>query len=125
MSFSVFGKNSLLLPAFCPPYAGEVLSSWLTRLAFDNGLSRSFLLANINLDIPISKTALNIDRLTDIEKLDKLSEFTNCPPVVIRDTTLHAYENKLFTKSPDGSIPSHWIAKRHIVNDNGIWPKRN
>src|ERR1700754_2088326 len=123
MSFSVFEKNSKLLPAFCQPYPNEALSSWLTRLAFDNGMNRSLMIANFDLGIHHEKTALNIDRIREVEKIDLLSSYTNCSVAGIRNTTLHTYENKLFAKRPDGVIPAKWITinnvrARHCINKN-------
>ena len=107
-----------MLPAFSRPYEDEVLSSWLTRLAFDNGLNRRMLLTGAGLKLE-GKTDFNIDHLNDIGALDVLSDYANCSSDAIRNASLHYYNNKLFTVKNNGIIPLIWQAKRpvSIFND--------
>lgn len=93
-----------LLPAFCKPYEDELLSSWLTRMAFDHGLGTK----DFCDQIWSRYTNLDIDRLISKENLQALVEQTGCSFEQVRATTLAGCENHIFT-SPNDHVMDNWV----------------
>jgi TniQ len=97
MSFAVFSEENKLLPAFCKPYPDELTSSWLTRLAFNHGLSTRELCSYILPKNYNKNHSLDIDRVFSNERITILAEKTNCSTDEVRATTLSSYIDTLFT----------------------------
>lgn len=121
MSFSVFSDKSQLLPAFTKPYPDEVLSSWLTRLSFDHGLTQARLLKTLLTRRETNNW--NVDRSFSREYIETLAACTNCAASEITGTTLQYYAGKLYEPKSDEMIPGIWTHKRYIskgrLYDNG------
>ncbi len=119
MSFYIFNSKSKLLPAFCQPYNDEFLGSWLTRLSFDHGLSRSKLLALVGAT-GTSMSNWGVDRFLTDQKIGVLTDHTNCSYEDIKRTTLRHYENNLFLRAETSYVPSIWIVRSRRPS----WEKR-
>lgn len=96
MSFSLFKKDSLLLPAFSRPYADELFSSWLAQLSYDHGLTLPDF-CKITWSVPVWHNR-DIDRFVDDEIIHQLALKTNAGVEEVRNTTLMSYQYKLFEK---------------------------
>jgi hypothetical protein len=98
MTFTLFAEKNKVLPAFCKPNESEVLSSWLTRLAYGHGLTTVKLCRLIlNKQYGLNK---DVDKLIREEQLSLLAERTNSTIEQVQATTLASYKNILFF-SPD------------------------
>lgn len=121
MSFCVFNDKQQLLPAFSKPYSDEVLSSWLTRLSFDHGLSKARLLKTLLTRRETNNW--NVDRSFNDRYLATIATVTNCTTKEIADTTLQYYAGKLYEGKSGEIIPGIWTHKRFITKgrlfDNG------
>jgi hypothetical protein len=113
MSFSVFNKESRLLPAFSKPYPDELLSSWLTRMAFDHGLNVSELHEYI---WPESNGHPDIDRVITNKDIQVFADRTNCSFEEVYNTTLSYYKHKLFSSSHMMMAPDLWLIHSKRVN---------
>src|ERR1700748_3556360 len=112
MSFSVFNEKKQLLPAFSKPYPDEVLSSWLTRLSFDHGLTQARLLKTLLTRRETNNW--NVDRSFNQEYIETLAACTNCSEDEIRETTLLYYADKIYDQKTNHIIPGVWTHKRYI-----------
>jgi hypothetical protein len=115
MSFELFADDDKLLPAFCKPYADEILSSWLTRMAFCHGLTT----------VEFCKYALcrnlyasyDIDRIIKPKTIMIIAEKTDCTPREVEATTLRWYVNKLYTPSFVTNASEMWLLPSEQVRD--------
>jgi hypothetical protein len=93
MSFAVLGNENKLLPAFCKPYADELLSCWLTRMAFNHGLTTKELCRYIWSNYSGNP---DIDRTISTAHIGILAAKTNCSITEVEATTLASYQLVLF-----------------------------
>jgi len=124
MSFEVLNKQRKLLPVICKPYPNEILSSWLTRLAFKHGLNTTTfcqMLFQNNVSIDVDRNA------TDIE-LKVLSERTELSIEEIRQMTLWSFQNQFIGQVQEKAIKDDWLlmgkrinfGSRKVMADSGI-----
>lgn len=101
------GLTSPLWPIRYKPYPDELLTSWLVRLAWGNGLKvQTF----CNQVFGGQRQVWNrdVDRLAPDWLVDELADRTGTPRQVAYDTTLRAYEGVLYPKfRAAGTLP--WI----------------
>ena len=93
MSMRLFKYGVTLLPGFCKPYPDELLSSWLTRLAYQHGMGLRELCLHI---WPAYNIRTDIDRCISEEQIEQSALATTSSVEEVRATTLHCYENKLY-----------------------------
>ncbi|RKR82076.1 TniQ protein [Mucilaginibacter gracilis] len=93
MSFAVLGNENKLLPAFCKPYADELLSCWLTRMAFNHGLTTKELCQYI---WPNYSGNPDIDRTISKAHIGILAARTNCKIAEVESATLSSYQLIVF-----------------------------
>lgn len=106
MSFEIFDAKNQLLPVACKPYPDEILTSWLTRLAYKHGLStRAF----IGLVLPGKILSMDIDRHIADEDMQTLAERAGCTFEEVKNTTLWSYEHSLFGKMERKIIRERWL----------------
>lgn len=93
-------------PAFSKPKDDELLSSWLVRLAMSHGLK---LHTFCSLTWPgMSIWNRDVDKVAYKDVISMLSQKTGIPVERVKDTTLAAYEGKLYEKhNPFGN--TLWI----------------
>ena len=90
-----------VLPGHTPPQPGELLSSWIIRLAIQNGLKAHSLCQLIWRDHPVWNR--DIDNSAPTELLDAMSRATGQSVELVRDLTLSSYEGRVFERhNPTG-----------------------
>ena len=101
------GITSSLWPIHYKPLPDELLSCWLVRLAHGHGLKvQTF--CNLIFGNHLQVWNRDIDRLAPAWLLDELSSRTGTSPEVAFNTTLRAYEGRLYRKfRSSGAL--HWI----------------
>lgn len=97
----------MLLPLHPQPHSGEILSSWMVRLAFANGFPLHTFYANLlGYRAPIWNR--DTDRHPSSTLLDMLSRKTGQSSLTLQALTLSAYEGILFEQLPKiGNAP--WV----------------
>jgi hypothetical protein len=112
MNFSIFENKNKLLPAFSKPYPGELLSSWMARLAFNHGLALWDFLRVFYGATAFSKH--NIDFCGD-SRIQQLALRTNCSFEEVKNTTLHYYENAIFSNGSQAhQVLRGWVLSRNL-----------
>lgn len=106
MSFSLFEPDNRLLPGLCKPYTDELLSSWLSRMAYNHGLGLKQFFTHIWPEYGIKN---DIDRCITKEQLVSLAAVTNCTFEEVKATTLFYYENTLLKNMHDNRSPESWV----------------
>ncbi|MBV1775079.1 TniQ family protein [Burkholderiaceae bacterium DAT-1] len=103
-----------LWPAHPHPYRGELLSSWLVRLAHANGLKvQTFCRLSFGNEFQVWNR--DIDRLAPAWLLDTMSKKTGTPLSRVESATLHIYKGKLFEhEKASGQLP--WILPLQIYH---------
>lgn len=116
MSLRLFEPDCKLLPGLCKPYPDELLTSWLTRLAYNHGMGLRELYKHIWPDYNIKS---DLDRCITEDQIHRLSRATNCTYEEVRATSLLYYDNKLFDINLHPSSGITWILPRktEIYND--------
>lgn|SRR3990167_6125261 len=84
-----------MLPIHPQPLPGEILSSWMVRLAFSNGFPLHTFYSGL-LGFKEALWNLDIDRHPSEQLLNLLSLHTRQPVATLRDMTLCGYEGILF-----------------------------
>lgn len=101
MNFDLFDRDRRVMPAYCWPMPDELLSSWLSRMAYDHGMSTKDFCDAI---MPGSSKKYDIDRYLSEDNIKALASHTNCDPALIRATTLNSYIGKVFGKRTNGTL---------------------
>ena len=104
---NVVGLSGNLWPIHLKPLPGELLSSWLVRLAHGHGLKlQTFCAMVFGRDKPI--WGRDIDKLAPEWLITKLAECTGTSAQVVFGTTLKSYEGVLYERhQPNGN--TKWI----------------
>jgi len=109
-----------MLPIHFPPEPDELLTSWYVRLAHANRL-KTETFGTILWGRQYQLWIRDIDRLSPEWLVDKLSIKTGTPLDVSRQTTLKAFEGKLFPILHPTGI-SAWILPVQKFNRKYLWP---
>jgi hypothetical protein len=104
MSFELFDSDQKVLAAYCWPMPDELMSSWLSRMAYDHGMATKDFCEAI---LPVSKSKFDIDRCVPEDCIDTLASHTNCDADMIRSTTLEHYIEKVFGSRGGGKV--NWL----------------
>ncbi|QFT11220.1 TniQ family protein [Vibrio sp. THAF190c] len=97
----------MLLPIRPRLQEGELLSSWVTRLALGNRVYTHTLFSEL-LDFKGDAYYRDIDRLSSLELLELLTKATGFSTASLRKAQLHTYEGELFEAiNPTGN--TKWI----------------
>lgn len=86
-----------MLPIHPQPLPGEILSSWMVRLAFSNGFPLHTFYAGL-LGHKEALWNLDIDRHPSEQLLDLLNHYTQQPVRTLRSMTLRSFEGTLFSE---------------------------
>jgi hypothetical protein len=124
MSFDALDKQQKLLPVICKPYPNELLSSWLTRLAFKHGLNPKVFCQLIWQ----GKVSIDIDRHVKETQMQLLAQRTGLSFETIRQMTLWSFEHKVFGEMQEGKLREDWMLmgrrimerKRLPIVDSGV-----
>jgi hypothetical protein len=115
MSFNLFEMgNNKLLPGLCKPYPDELLSSWMTRMAYRHGLTTKEMCKHI---WPKYNGNPDIDRILSDNYIQTLAERTNRTYSEINATTMAFYKHKVFTKKNIAEEPENWIIRSRIIEN--------
>lgn len=104
MNFELFDRDRRVLAAYCWPMPDELLSSWLSRMAYDHGMSTKDFCEAI---MPVRKDKYDIDRYLPEDCINALASYTNCNAELIRSTTVNHYALKAFGKRENGIM--EWL----------------
>ncbi len=95
--------NVLLWPIRYKPIPGELLSSWVVRLAHGHGMSLTSF-CNLALGADARVLTVDIDRRSPQWLLESLALHTGTPLEAVRQTTLRFYEGTLYPEFHVGGI---------------------
>ena len=110
-----------LLPAYSKPRDGELLSSWIVRMAYDH-----YLKSHVFCNLVFPKTPIwnrDIDRMAPRSIVETLSRITPTSVQGVEQCLLTSYEGTIFQKlNPNGA--TKWILPHGIYHrkrkDNGL-----